>query len=259
MTKFSLCIEPVLTDYDFYDRIKIAAELGFDAIEFWDPKDKDIDKIARLTSENKIVTSICCVKDAWNLRMNFPETVVENNVKESIEIAKALGCKSLIGLSGDVAGESEKCGDTSINQKDVLVYNLSKVAEIAEREDVTICMEALNSLVDHKGYYLDSSKEGFEIIKSVGSSHIKLLYDVYHMQIMEGNIIENITNNIELIGHFHSAGVPGRNEHMNGENDYRNILKAIEKGRYNRYFGLEYWTTYDATKSLADCLNYLKG
>jgi hydroxypyruvate isomerase len=252
MTRYSLCIEPVLTEYDFYDRIKIAAELGYDAIEFWDPADKDIDKIARLTVENNIAVSICCVKNAWDLRMSFPAAQVVKNVEESIQIAKALGTRSLIGLSGDA-------DPRSLAEKNILIENLKRVADMATRNDVTICMEALNSAVDHKGYYLDSSATGFEIVDAVGSDHIKLLFDVYHMQIMEGNIIDSITHNISRIGHFHSAGVPGRNEHFNGENDYRNIIKAIDKAGYDRYFGLEYWTTYDAKKSLADCLAYLKG
>lgn len=252
MTRYSLCIEPVLTEYDFYDRIKIAAELGYDAIEFWDPADKDIDKIARLTAENNIAVSICCVRSAWDLRMNFPAAQVVKNVEESIQIAKALGSRSLIGLSGDADPKSQ-------TEKNTLIENLKRVADMATKNDVTICMEALNSAVDHKGYYLDSSVTGFEIVDAVGCDHIRLLFDVYHMQIMEGNIIDSITKNISRIGHFHSAGVPGRNEHFNGENDYGNIIKAIDKTGYDRYFGLEYWTTYDAKKSLADCLAYLKG
>ena len=252
MLKYSLCIEPVLTDLDFYDRIKAAAELGYDAIEFWDPVGKDISKIARLADENNIKVAICCVKDAWNLRMNFPSDIVLKNVKESIAIAKELGSKSLIGLSGDVTGKVD-------SQKSLLIENLKRVAEIAKKDDVTICMEALNSIVDHKGYYLDSSYVGFEIVKAVNSSCVKLLYDVYHMQIMEGNIVENINENIDFIGHFHSAGVPGRNEHFNGESNYPRIIKAIDDKNYNRFFGLEYWTTYDDKKSLKDCLNYLKG
>lgn len=252
MARYSLCIEPVLTEYDFYDRIKIAAEIGYDAIEFWDPADKDIDKIARLASENNIAVSICCVKSAWDLRMSFPADQVVENVRESISIAKALGTKSLIGLSGDAAPGSE-------TEKRTLIDNLKRVADMAVSGDVTICMEALNSAVDHEGYFLDSSVTGFEIVDAVGCDHVKLLFDVYHMQIMEGNIIDSITKNIDRIGHFHSAGVPGRNEHFNGENDYNNIIKAIDKTGYNRYFGLEYWTTYDAKKSLTDCLAYLKG
>lgn len=250
MTKLSLCIEPVLTDLDFYDRIKAAAELGFDAIEFWDPEGKDISKIGMLASENSIAVSICCVKGAWTNRMNFPAAHVVKNVSESMKIAKEMGCNSLIALSGDVEGKAD-------TQKNILIENLKRVADIAVKEGVTVNMEALNSLVDHKGYYLDSSYMGFEIMKAVGCDNIKLLYDVYHMQIMEGNIIENVLKNIDLIGHFHSAGVPGRHEHFDGDNDYKNILKAINKTTYDRYFGLEYWPTYDHRKSLTDVKNYL--
>lgn len=107
MTKLSLCIEPVLTDLDFYDRIKAAAELGFDAIEFWDPEGKDISKIGMLASENSIAVSICCVKGAWTNRMNFPAAHVVKNVSESMKIAKEMGCNSLIALSGDVEGKAD--------------------------------------------------------------------------------------------------------------------------------------------------------
>jgi len=252
LAKLSICIEPVLTDIDFYDRIKIAAELGFDAIEFWDPVGKDVNKIGRIATENNIAVSICCVKDPWTKRMNLPASIVVQNVTESIKLAKEMGCNSLIALSGDVEGKAD-------SQKNILIENLKRVAEIAVKENVTINLEALNSLVDHKGYYLDSSYVGFEIIKSVGCDNIRLLYDIYHMQIMEGNIIENISKNIDFIGHFHSAGVPGRHEHFNGENDYKNVLKAIEKAGYDRYFGLEYWPTYDHKQSLADVKKYLAG
>lgn len=252
MAKFSLCIEPVLEQYDFCDRIKIAAELGYDAIEFWDPSDKDLKKIAEAAQKNNIKVAICCVNKAWDIRMNFPKDEVIANIKKSVEMAKILGTKSMIGLSGDV-------GENDGKQTEVLVENLKSVSEILEKENITLCLEALNSLVDHKGYYLDSTKVGFDIIRKVNSNNVKLLYDVYHMQIMEGNIIDTINHNIDAIGHFHSAGVPGRNEHMNGESDYHNILKAIDKTSYDKYFGLEYWTTYDAEQSLKDCLTYLRG
>jgi len=235
---------------DFYDRIKVAAEIGFDAIEFWDPVGKDIAKIGRLAAENNISIAICCVKNAWITRMNFPSLIVEKNITESIKLAKEMGCCSLIALSGDVEGKGD-------SQKNILIENLKRVAGIAVKENVTINIEALNSLVDHKGYYLDSSYIGFEIMKSVDCDNIKLLYDIYHMQIMEGNIIDNIKRNIDFIGHFHSAGVPGRHEHFNGENDYKNILKVVAETEYNRYFGLEYWPTYEHMQSLKDVLKYL--
>ncbi|MCC8167506.1 MAG: TIM barrel protein [Planctomycetes bacterium] len=251
MAKFSLCIEPVLTGLDFYDRIKAAADLGLDAVEFWDPVDRDIDKIAALSRQHNIPVAICCLKQAWTIRLNFPASVVIKNVTESVEIAKAMGCPSLIGLSGDVEAKTD-------TQKNILIENLKRVADVMVKADVTLNVEALNSLVDHKGYYLDSTYLGFEILQCVNCDNIRLLYDVYHMQIMEGNIIENVTKNIANIGHFHSAGTPGRHEHFGGDNDYNNIIQAVEKTGYDRYFGLEYWPTYEDEKSIADVMNYLR-
>lgn len=249
--KLSLCIEPVLTDLDFYDRIKAAADLGYDAVEFWALEGRDVNRIGRLAAENRIAVSICCIKDSWSCKMNSPVNDIINNLTESIKLIKDMGCNSLIVLSGDTDGE----GDA---QKNTLVENLKRIADIVVKEDVTINLEALNSLVDHKGYYVDSSGLGFDILKSVGCSHIRLLYDVYHMQIMEGNIINNVTKNIEHIGHFHSAGVPGRHELFDGEINYRKVISEIEAAGYDRYFGLEYWPTYDHMKSLTDIREYLK-
>ena len=252
MTKFSLCIEPALTGLDFYDRIPAAADLGFDAVEFWDPVGKDIARIARLAVDHHIAISICCVKDAWAKPMNTPASVVIANIRESIPIVKDLGCHALIALAGEIEGKAD-------SQKAILIENLKRVADIAVKENVTINMEALNSLVDHKGYYLDSSAIGFEIMKAVGCDHIRLLYDVYHMQIMEGNLIANVTKNINLIGNFHAAGVSGRHELFTGEIAYPNLIKAIDAAGYERFFGLEYWPTYDHRQSLVDTLKYLKG
>jgi len=251
MIKFSLCIEPVLAELDFYDRIEAAAELGFDAIEFWDPVGKDVARIGRLAAKHKVAVSICCARDPWGKRMNAPASVVTANVRESMQVAKDMGCHALIVLAGNEETEAD-------SQKNILVENLKRIADLAVPEGVTLNLEALNSLVDHKGYYLDSSRTGFDIVKRVGCDHVKLLYDVYHMQIMEGNVIQNVTRNIDLIGHFHSAGVPGRHEHFSGENDYRNILKAIAATNYDRFFGIEYWPTYDHRQSLADVLKHLK-
>ena len=252
--KYSLCIEAVLNgEVDFYDRIPLAAELGYDAIEFWDPADKDIDRIARLSQENHIPVSICCVKHAWDdlYRMSADPGRVLENVRESAKIAKDMGCRSLIGLSGDVKGHR-------YDETPALIANLCRCAEVLEKEGVTLNMEALNSIVDHKGYFLDSSFVGFSILKAVNSPYVRLLFDCYHMQIMEGNLVQNIGDNISRIGHFHSAGVPGRHELMGGETNYARVIRSIEAQGYDRYFGLEYWPSYDSMQSLKDTISYLK-
>lgn len=249
--KYSLCIEALFEKYDFYDRIKMASDAGLDAIEFWDPSDKDVDKIAGLTQNYGLKVAICTTMTPWDLRMNENYKKVETAVAESIKRAKAMDCPSLIGLSGDI----DSAKDT---QKGVLITNLNIVKEMCENADITLNMEILNSYIDHKGYYLDCSHEGFEIVRTVHSDNIKVLFDIYHMQIMEGNIINTMTANIDKIGHIHSAGNPGRNEHYIGEINYPGIITAIENTDYNGYFGLEYWPTFDDVKSLEKVMTYLK-
>lgn len=251
MIQYSLCIEPILNGLDFYDRIPAAADLGFQAVEFWGPTGKDLARISRLAAENHLAISICCVKTPWEKPMDGPAEAVLANVRESLQAAQDLGCPSLIVLAGNA--EADRAA-----QERRLVENLKRAAELAEKAGVTLNLEALNSLVDHPGYSVDTSAQGFRIVREAGSEAVKLLFDVYHMQVMEGNLIENITRNIDLIGHFHSAGVPGRHEHFSGELDYRNILKAIEGSGYSRYFGLEYWPSYEDKKSLQDVMNYLR-
>ena len=253
--KFSLCIEPVFENLCFYDRIAKAKELGCDAVEFWDPwasGEIDPKKIGEAAAKADIPVAACCLNQAWTYRMNFPWSVVKANVEKSIEIGKAIGCSTFIGLSGELECKTD-------SQKILLVENLKRTAEIAEKANVTIVLEALNSLYNHKGYYLDSSYVGFEIVKAVDSPSIKLLYDCYHMQLMEGNLVNQITENIDYIGHFHSAGVPGRHELHKGEINYPFVIEAAEKAGYNKYFGFEYWPTYDCDKSLTDILRYVRG
>ncbi|MDD2502720.1 MAG: TIM barrel protein [Clostridia bacterium] len=248
--KTSLCIESVLPELDFYDRIKIAADTGFNAIEFWEIEGKDLDKIGKLAVENNIAIAACCAKETRAKSMNYPSSVVVKNMQETAKIVKGFGCDTVIVLAGDVEGKTD-------SQKNIIIDNLKRVADIAVKEDININIEGLNSIVDHKGYYLDSAYLGFEIIKCVDCEKIKYLYDVYHMQIMEGNIIDNVTKNIDLIGHFHFAGVPGRHELYMGELNYKAIIDTINKSSYDRYLGLEYFPVIAGKESVEKSYKYM--
>lgn len=252
MLNLSLNIEPVLTNMDFYDRIKVAAELGFKAIEFWDSEEKDCKKLGRLAAQNNVKVAMCTINGIFRYALENPYPVLSKAVMETIRYMKEMDCGSMIIFSGNV----ESKGDS---QKNIIIENLKRLSELAEKENIVINIEPLNSLVECKGHYLDSQYKGFEIIKCVNSPFIKMVYDIYHIQVMEGNIIENVVRNIELISHFHSAAVPGRNELFLGETDYPNILKAIEKTGYNGLFGVEYWPSYkDHMQSLKEVLVYLR-
>jgi hydroxypyruvate isomerase len=252
MAKFSLCIEPVMPELDFYDRIPAAAQLGYDAVEFWALEGRDLGRVARLAQKNGQQLAAFCLQDAWAAPLNGPAGVVAANIAASATLAKDAGCRTLIALSGNASGPAGA-------QKRAIIENLKRAADVLVKTGVTLVVEALNTAVDHRGYFLAGSKMGFDIIRQVGCENVRLLYDIYHMQIMEGNLIQTVTTNLPSIGHFHSAGVPGRHEHFLGELDYRQIVKAIDNTRYDGYIGLEYWPTYDHRRSLGDVLAYLKG
>jgi hydroxypyruvate isomerase len=235
-----------------YDRIRAAADAGYGAVEFWDPSAYDVGKFASVVAACGVTVIGCTLREPRVYQMDRPWASVRVNIQKSIAIAGELGCGNLIGLSSDIEGRLD-------SRKNILIENLKRAAEIMEAAGVTLLLEPLNSLVDHKGCYLDSSTVGFEIIKCVDSPNVKLLYDIYHMQIMEGNLIANISRNINLIGHFHAAGVPGRNEPMGCEINYPALLERIGALGYAGHVGLEYWPTYDHRRSIRDCLKYMSG
>jgi hydroxypyruvate isomerase len=269
MTKIDLCIEPFFQGTETSEKIKKVKKLGFEAVEFWFwdheftgnnlvPRKKDIRKISSVCKDLNISITDVVVNSPDGLIGGFltkPEDQDKylERLKETIDIAHKLNCKILITCTGnEVAGKSFQ------QQFDSVADTLSKAAEIVNKEGITLVLEALNSIVDHPGYFLTSSKTGFDIVKTVNNPGLKLLYDAYHMQIMEGNLISNIKDNISLIGHFHSASVPGRNELYSGEISYSSILNAINDSGYAGYFGLEYWPTGKEEISLSKTLEYLK-
>lgn len=159
--------------------------------------------------------------------------------RENIAAAAEFGWKRVITLAGDRAGLSDADGMANC------VPVLKEAVKIAADHDVTICMELLNSKVNHPGYMCDHTAWGVELCKRVESPRFKLLYDIYHMQIMEGDVIRTITDNIAFIGHFHTAGNPGRRD-LDEEQElfYPAIMRTIatltEAGKYDGYVAHEF-------------------
>jgi hydroxypyruvate isomerase len=249
--KFSLCLEPVFSDVDFEDRIRLAKECGADAVELWDPSTRDSVRIGREAVRNNIPVAAISICRSRECRLSDSWTKLSKSMEETIQMGKDIGCGTFIGLSGESLAKVD-------HHKTILVENLKRASELCGKHNVTIVLEPLNSLYDHKGYYLDSSYVAFEIVRAVHDPHIKVLFDCYHMQIMEGNLVNNIRANIEFIGHFHSAGVPGRHELNKGETDYPFVIRAAGEAGYDKYFGLEYWPTYDNMQSIRDVLKYVR-
>lgn len=184
------------------------------------------------------------VPDPMYLQREYLEAL-----KESMEMAKKLECPTLI-TQASYDSDSERKGITRGEHRKALLDTMRKAGEILEKSDITLVVEPLNILVDHPGYHLITCEDASALIDQIKSPNVKLLFDIYHQQITEGNLIRNITENIDKIGHFHAAGQPGRTELTQGEIHYRHVFEAIRELGYDRYVGLEYMTAKDPVPGL---------
>lgn len=155
--------------------------------------------------------------------------------EDKIPKAASLGLKNIICFSGNRAGLSDEQGLANC------AIGLKQILKIAEKHKITVCMELLNSKVDHKDYQCDNSNWGTALVRSIGSENFKLLYDIYHMQIMEGDIIRTIKDNHDCFGHYHTGGVPGRNEIDDSQElYYPAIMKAIADTGFTGFTAQEF-------------------
>ena len=222
--------------------IRGAAEVGLAAVELVDqqywPLVKEVGlNIATFAGHSSLT-------DGLNKRENHDR--IEDELLANIELAAANDIPGLITFSGNrYEGLSDEEGI------DIIAEGLSRVTKAAEEKGINLCLELLNSKVNHPDYQCDSTAWGVEVCQRVNSPRAKLLYDIYHMQIMEGDIIRTLQDNIEYIGHFHTAGNPGRHDlDEEQEINYPPIMKAIADTGYTLYVGHEFIPKGDPIEGL---------
>lgn len=218
-----------------------AARLGAVGIDLVGP-----DSFATLKSHGLIPTMVPGgggIKKGINDKKNHAE--IESKMRDAIKATAAAGAPNVIVMAGDRAGISDAEGMENS------VAFLNGIKNLAEEAKVTLCIELLNSKVNHPGYMADHTAWGVEVCKRVNSPRVKLLYDIYHMQIMEGDVIRTIRDNIQFIGHFHTAGNPGRNEFDDTQElNYRAICRAIADLGFQGILSHEYTPTRDPLGTL---------
>jgi len=259
--KLGLCLEMALTSLPFEGRVKTAARLGFKNVEIWwvDSVFKGTpDQLAKLAQANGVTITNTVInapdgsvgsgltdprksKDAWLERARM-----------TINYTKEAQIPNTIFLTGN------RVPDLTDGQMLESVIEWTKpVVDMAEKASVTLLLEPLNDKYDHPGHWLTSSDLGAEICRRIGSKRLRMLFDCYHMQIMEGDLVNHIKRNIDVIGHFHSAGVPGRHEVFIGETNYPFVLSQIEQLGYQGVFGLEFAPSMNDEVSLTQTLAHL--
>jgi hydroxypyruvate isomerase len=187
------------------------------------------------------------ISDGLNVKGNHDKIVA--GLERAIPIAAAQKVPNLITFFGNRRGMSDE--EAAAN----CVEALNRVKKVAEDHGVTICIELLNSKVDHKDYQGDNSAFGVGVVKAVGSPRVKLLYDIYHMQIMEGDLIRTIRDNREHFAHFHTGGVPGRHElDDTQEIQWRTVAAAIVDMGFQGYFAHEFIPVRDPLPSLREAV-----
>lgn len=206
--------------------------LGFAAIDLVGPKDWPTLK------KHGVYSSMCngaeiSLTQGWNDKRFHPTLL--KNYSEHIDLVATAGYKNLICFSGNRNGMDDETGLQNCAD------GLKSLMAIAESRGVVLVMELLNSKVDHKDYMCDRSAWGVELCKRIGSDNFKLLYDIYHMQVDEGDVISTIKNNHQYFAHYHTAGVPGRNEiDESQELNYPAIMKAIQQTGFKGYVAQEF-------------------
>ncbi|MBI2194062.1 MAG: TIM barrel protein [Planctomycetes bacterium] len=226
---------------------KTAAEIGYAAVELWGRGD-DFKNIMALAKKHRLAVASMIghtsLPDGLNKRSNHDR--IEDELKTSIDLAAQHHIPGLICFSGNrqpYMSEEEAIA--------AVADGLRRVAPYAEKKGVNLNLELLNSKVNHPGYQCDHTLWGVAVCERVRSPRVKLLYDIYHMQIMEGDVIRTIREHIRWIGHFHTAGNPGRNDMDDTqEMNYAGICKAIAATNYDLYVGHEFKPKGDPIASL---------
>jgi hydroxypyruvate isomerase len=247
MVKLSGCIEMLFkAEHDAVDaRIRAAGDAGLDAVEFWSWRNKPLDAVARALRESGLSLSAFSCEPRCAIVDPATHGAFLDAVRESVAAASRLGAPTLIVLTGDELADRSRG-----QQHEAIITALKRAAPIAADAGVVLALEPLNTRVDHAGYYLSSTAEGLDIVEAVGSTAVRLLYDVYHSAVMGERAAEVLAGRGHLVHHVHLADTPGRHEPGSGRIDWHGCMAALRAEGYTGPIGLEYRPSGDTVASL---------
>jgi hydroxypyruvate isomerase len=244
----AVCAEMVFVDLPFEERVRRIDDLGF-AVEIWDWRDKDIDALVATGAMFSSMTGYA----EGSLIDSDVDGVLLWSAERAAEVAAKLGCPRLVVhsarlIDGQAAEPTFRAtGEMWLNAR----RNLGRLAELGERAGVTYCLENLNTVVDHPGVPLARAKDTLALVEAVDSPHVRMMLDLYHAQIGEGNLVALVERAGQAVGEVQVADVPGRCEPGTGEIYYPAVARALERIVYTGTVGLEAYASGDDTESLA--------
>jgi hydroxypyruvate isomerase len=242
MYRLSVCAETVFCQLPFPQRVEEIARSGF-MVEFWRRTGADIEAVEQAMEADPSL-EISNVSGSFDGSLMHPdgvETYLED-VKMRLAVARRVRCRRLMLLAGELgpAGEAINAVAAHPATRWITAYKtLCRVAEMAEKQDVFFSLENLNTKVDHRGYALPHVEDTVRLVEQVGSPRIRILLDIYHAQVEQGNVIQAIRDYRDFIGYVHVADVPGRHEPGTGEINYPEVARALREIGYAGVVGLE--------------------
>ena len=239
--KKSICIEKIFLEVPFYERFKCVKDAGFDYVEFWTWPSKDIPKVKDLCEKYNLKVASISGDRIYSAIINEEREGFLEYLSESIKVAKSLDCKHLVIHSNamDEEGNMTIGAEFSYAKKIAsMTRTLCEAAKLAEEAGVTLVLEAVNN-ISKPGYFMNTTVVSGDIARVVGSPNVKILYDIWHMQQMEGNMVYHLEEYIDVLGYIHIGDVPERNEPGTGEINFDKIKKVLKELKYDGIFGFE--------------------
>ncbi len=246
--KLSYNTETLFQGRNIVEVMKLLHEHGLDKIEFWSWKDKDLEAIRQLQAELGMNVATVVVSPSTMVEPERREEALQA-LRETAEAARSLHCDTMVHTIG-----FEKEGLSRDEMLQSLIDGLRAAIPILEQTGVTTAIEPLNTTTDRElsGYVLNTSQLAFDIVAEVDHPLVKVCYDMYHVQVMEGNVLTRLQNHIRHVGHIQAAGAPGRHELYMSELNYDYVIDAIKQLDYNGYVGIEYFPVHDPLRDLID-------
>jgi len=242
--KLSLCLETVFADRPFVERMRAASALGYSAIEFWDYRKKDLTAIMETAAQFNLTIAAMSGNRRHALIDPDARAGLMAEMVEVFAVAQQLGCGHLMMLSDVLAADGSAAPSRPLSNEEKfesVVEGLRALAHQAVDVGLVLLLEPLNTTLDHRGCFLNSSRVGFEIIRQVDSPQVKLLYDIYHMSMMSEDVIAQIESHLNLIGYLHVADIPGRHQPGTGRIDYHAIADWLKRLRFDGFIGMEFF------------------
>ncbi len=235
--KLSACIEMLFVNEapDIADSIALAKQSGFDAIEFWRWSSKDLNRLSTAAKHSEVQIAAIVAEPMIPLTRAENQHEFLQGLTKTVDVANQFGCQTLIAQVGDE--QSDLCFET---QKESIIATLTKAGKILQGTNIRLGIEPLNTKVDHPGYYMHSTKLGFEILQKVNSANIGMTYDLYHSMVMGESPIDVLSGNLDQVIHVHVADHPGRHEPGSGQLDLKTPLNWIIEQGYQGFVGLEF-------------------